>query len=251
LNYKPNKDDQLIYGIHAVEEAVFAGKPISKVLVRQDSRGEGLTGLIKLLRTKGIPYQHLPRERFRNLNDKTNQGIVAFISPVEFTSVEEIVPFVFEQGKMPLLAILDNITDVRNIGAISRSALCFGIDALVLPQKGSGQLNADAVKTSAGALLNLPLCREKSLINSIKYLKDSGLRLIGCSEKADKFIHETDFTGPVAIVMGAEGEGISSAVWRELDEIVKIRMTGSLDSLNVSVAAGIIFHEAQRQRVVE
>ncbi|MEX0968238.1 MAG: 23S rRNA (guanosine(2251)-2'-O)-methyltransferase RlmB [Bacteroidia bacterium] len=244
-----SEKDEIIYGIHAVEEAVAAGREISKVLIQQEYRGEGLTGLVKLLRKEAIPYQHLPKERMKRMPGRAQQGVVAFISPIEFHDLQQLLPALFEQGKMPLIAVLDGITDVRNIGAIARSAECFGVHALVVAAKGTGAINADAVKSSAGALLKVPVCREKNLSNAIHFMKQSGLMAIGAGEDAKKPLQEAELTHPVVLVLGAEGKGIGKEIAGLLEDSIKISMAGTIGSLNVSVAAGIIFHEAMHQRL--
>lgn len=235
-------DDQLIYGIHAVEEALDSGKPLNRVVISRDFRSATLSKLIKTLRQQGVPYQQWPNERMKRLPGKAQQGVVAWISPVELLSVEELVPHLFEQGIMPRLAVVEGVTDVRNIGAVARSAECFGLHGIVIPSKGVATLGADAVKSSAGALLKLPVCREKNLPVALEYLKQSGLQLIGLSEHAKKTTHELKLDGPAALVLGGEDEGMSLTVRKLLDEEVRIPMTGTIESLNVSVAAGIAFY---------
>ena len=167
---------------------------------------------------------------------------------VDYQQLDELVPYLYEQGKTPLLLILDRITDVGNFGAISRSAEVLGADVIIFPARESAQLNADAVKRSSGALLRIPLCREKDLAASVRYLQQSGILVIAADEKAKTSIQDIDFKKPVAIIMGSEGEGIAPDLLRKVDEIVFIPQAGKMDSLNVSVAAGIILYEVQRQR---
>ncbi len=239
---------QKIYGIHPVKEALDEGTPINKVYIQKDIHNERIGEIIELLKKYKVPFQFVPREKLNRLTSKVHQGIIALTSPVDFESIEQVLPGIFETGETPLIAILDGITDVRNFGAIARSAECFGVQALVVPSSGSAMLNADALKTSAGALGKIHLCREMNFNNSIKMIKDSGLQLIACTEKATKTISEINFSVPTAIVMGAEGEGIFPALLAMCDDQVKIPMQGKIQSLNVSVAAGIIFYEARRAK---
>lgn len=238
----------LIFGIHPVNEALRTGKPIEKVLLKQGFRNEVIPGLFPALREQNIPFQYVPAEKLNRLTGGNHQGIIALVSEVEYTELEKLVPLLFEQGKLPALVLLDSITDVRNMGAIARSAECSGIDALIIPAKGSAQINADAVKTSAGALNNIPVCRVNSLEISAKFLHDSGFQLIAATEKAVDFIYKADFTKPVALILGAEDTGIDPRLLKMADVLVKIPMYGSIQSLNVSAAASVLFYEMVRQR---
>jgi 23S rRNA (guanosine2251-2'-O)-methyltransferase len=238
----------LIFGIHPVNEAVRTGKPIEKILLKQGFRNEVIPGLFPALREQNIPFQYVPVEKLNRLTGGNHQGIIALVSELEYTELEKLVPLLFEQGKLPALVLLDSITDVRNVGAIARSAECAGIDAMIVPGKGSAQLNADAIKTSAGALNTLPVCRVNSLEVSAKYLHESGFQLIAATEKAENFIYQADFTKPVAIILGAEDTGIDPKLLKMADVLVKIPMYGLIQSLNVSAAASVLFFEMVRQR---
>ena len=238
----------LIFGIHPVHEALQTGKPIDKVLLKQGFRSETIPGLFPSLREQDIPFQYVPVEKLNRLTGGNHQGIIAMISELEYTELEKLVPFLFDQGKLPVLVLLDSITDVRNLGAIARSAECAGIDALIVPAKGSAQINADAIKTSAGALNNIPVCRVNTLTDAVKYLRESGFQLIAATEKAEEIIYKADFTQPSAIIMGAEDTGIDPKLLKMADMLVRIPMFGSIQSLNVSVAASVIFFEVVRQR---
>jgi 23S rRNA (guanosine2251-2'-O)-methyltransferase len=241
---KPN----IIFGIHPVNEAVRSGKPIDRVLLKQGFRNEMIPGLFPSLREHNIPFQYVPVEKLNRITGKNHQGIIAFVSEIEYTELEKQIPLLFEQGKIPVVALLDSITDVRNLGAIARSAECAGIDSLIIPAKGSAQINADAIKTSSGALYNIPVCRVNSLSESAKYLHESGLQLIASSEKASDPIYKVDFNQPVALILGAEDIGISPDLIALADQVVKIPVYGSIQSLNVSVAASVLFYEVIRQR---
>jgi 23S rRNA (guanosine2251-2'-O)-methyltransferase len=238
----------IIFGIHPVNEAVRSGKPLDKVLIKHGFRNEMVPGLFPALREQNIPYQYVPVEKLNRLTGKNHQGIVALTSEVEYTDLEKLIPLLFEQGKLPAVVLLDGITDVRNLGAISRSAECAGFHAMVLPAKGSAQINADAIKTSAGALNTLPVCRVNSLADTAIYLRESGFQLIAATEKAEDFIYSPDFTKPVALIMGSEDTGIDPRLLKMADMLVKIPMYGTIQSLNVSAAASVIFYEIVRQR---
>ena len=237
-----------IYGIHAVLEALNEGLPLNKVLIQRDVQNDRLRDIIQILKKRGIPFQLVPKEKLNRLTSKQHQGIIALGSPVEYLTVSELLPMLYEDGETPLLLVLDGVTDVRNVGAIARSAECFGAHGIVVPAQGSALLNADAMKSSAGALLKVPVCREINFSEAIKYMKGSGLSLMACTEKATQDLADADFSAPLAIVMGAEGEGIHPDLLAACDQQVRIPMTGEIGSLNVSVAAGVILYEAQRQR---
>ncbi|MBN2812668.1 MAG: 23S rRNA (guanosine(2251)-2'-O)-methyltransferase RlmB [Bacteroidales bacterium] len=238
----------MIFGVHPVDEAIKAGKTIDKVLIKHGFRNEQVAGLFALLRENQIPYQYVPVEKLNRLTSKNHQGIIALISEIEYTDIDLFVPGLFEQGKVPAIVVLDGITDVRNLGAIARNAACAGFDAMVIPSKGSAQINADAIKTSAGALNALPVCRVNSLTDTIKYLSDCGLRILAATEKAEDVIFKADLQAPVAIIMGSEDTGIDPRLLKMADQLVKIPMMGPIQSLNVSAAAAVVFFEMVRQR---
>ena len=238
-----------IFGIRAVMEAIESGKQIDKVMVRNDLNGQLAGELFNLLRANDIRPQRVPEQKLNRITRKNHQGVIAFVSAVNYYSLRQVVPTLFEDGILPMLVVLDGITDVRNFGAIARTAECCGVNAIVIPERGSAGVNADAVKTSAGALLHLPVCRERSLKESVEYLKLSGYTIVAASEKADINYTKADFTGPVAIVMGAEDVGISPEILSLCDNMVSIPMFGHIGSLNVSVAAGVMLYEAVRQRL--
>lgn len=237
-----------IFGIRAVMEAIESGKEIESLYIQKGAGGTLYRDLRKIASDHDLPLQAVPPEKLRYLGDKNHQGVVAFISPVIFHPLEQLIPAIYERGETPLVLILDRITDVRNFGAITRSAECLGAHGIVVPRKGAAQINADAVKTSAGALLSIPVCRERNLKNSIVYLRESGLRVIACTEKSEKLPSDTDLAAPTALIMGSEEDGVSGEYLKLADDAVRIPMQGSIASLNVSVAAGIILYETGRQR---
>lgn len=237
-----------IYGYHPLVEAVKSGKDIEKVLIQKGLRKETAPGLNSLLKEYSIPFQYVPKEKLNRITTKNHQGIVGLISPITYQQTEDIVQQVFEEGKIPLFIILDQITDVRNFGAIARSAECFGADALIIPEKGSARINEDAMKTSAGALNKIPVCRTSKLIDTILYLKNSGIRLCAASEKAELKLSDIDLKKPTALIMGSEEKGISEDVLKLTDDYFRIPIDGEIESLNVSVAAGICLYEVSKQR---
>ena len=240
--------NEMIFGARAVIEAIQAGKEIDKVLIKKDIQSDLSKELLAALKDTFIPVQRVPVERINRITKKNHQGVIAFISPITYQRTEDIVPFLFEQGKNPLLIMLDRLTDVRNFGAIARTCECAGVDAIIIPNKNSVSVNADAIKTSAGALHTLPVCREANLRNTIKFLKDSGFKIIAATEKGDYDYTKADYEGPTCIIMGAEDTGVSYDNLALCDEWVKIPMLGTIESLNVSVAAGVLIYEAIKQR---
>ncbi|HET9570115.1 MAG TPA: 23S rRNA (guanosine(2251)-2'-O)-methyltransferase RlmB [Bacteroidales bacterium] len=247
---KPSEQkSEFIFGIRAVLEAVLAGKDIDKILLRKDLESELSKELFDALKGTRIPVQRVPVEKLNRVTMKNHQGVVAFVSEVTYQRLEDILPTLYEEGKSPFIVLLDGITDVRNFGAIARTCECADVHAIVIPMTDSVSVNADAVKTSAGALHTLPVCREKSIRESILLLKNSGVKVIAASEKASTSYVNVDYTGPVAIVMGAEDTGIANENLRICDELVKIPILGKIGSLNVSVAAGILMYEAVKHRL--
>lgn len=238
----------MIFGIRAVIEAVQADKEVDKILVRRDLQGELAKELFEVLRGREIPLQRVPQERLDRLTRKNHQGVIAFISAVAYQRLEDIIPFTYEQGKDPFIVLLDGVTDVRNFGAIARTCECAGVDAIVIPAKGSVTVNADAMKTSAGALHVLPVCKERGIYQAIRFLQQSGVRVYAASEKAAECYTEVHYEGPVAIVVGAEDTGVAEENLRICDGIVRIPQFGTIGSLNVSVAASIMVYEVVRQR---
>lgn len=241
----------MVFGIRAVIEAIQADKEIDKILVKRELQGDLSKELFGVLKGREIPVQRVPAERLDRLTRKNHQGVIAFMSAITYHRLEDIIPFVFEQGKNPFIVLLDGITDVRNFGAIARTCDCAGVDAIVIPSKGSVTVNADAIKTSAGALHVLPVCKEKSINQAIRFLQESGVKVFAASEKSAENYTAVKYDGPVAIVMGAEDTGVSAENLRICDGMVKIPQFGSIGSLNVSVATSVILYEVVRQRMNE
>ena len=238
----------ILFGIRPVLEAIEAGRNIERVLIRKGLQSDQLHELLSAIRNSSIPYQFVPVEKLNRITRKNHQGVVAFTSLVTYLPIEEVVTRVFESGKDPLIVILDGITDVRNMGAIARSAEAAGAHALLVPEKGSAQINPDAMKTSAGALSRIPVCRTPDLSRSVGLLKQAGLTLVGASEKSEVVYHQADLHSPLALVMGSEDTGISTSILALCDQVVRIPMMGSIASLNVSAAAAVLLFEVVRQR---
>ena len=243
------KENEMIFGIRAIIEAIESDKEIDKIILKKDLQSELSHELFEVLRSHPlIQVQLVPLERINKYTRKNHQGAIAFISSTHYQRVEDLVQNIFEEGKDPFFIILDGVTDVRNFGAIARTCECAGVDAIVIPFRGSVSVGADAIKTSAGALHTLPVCKEKNLVQTVKYLKASGVRVVAATEKGDKVYTDTNLTGPLAIVMGAEDTGVSPEIIRLCDDLVKIPINGKISSLNVSVAAGVMIYESIRQR---
>ena len=240
---------QVVFGIRAVIEAIESGKQVDKVLMKKDLGGELARELLSVTREYNVPVQRVPVERINKVTRKNHQGVIAFMAAVDYYHVDDIVPALYDEGINPLVVVLDGVTDVRNFGAIARTCECAGVNCIVIPERNSVSVNADAVKTSAGALNYLPVCRERNLVKSVQYLRDSGFKVMGASEKTDLNYTKADFTGPVAIVLGAEDTGISTDVLKLCDTLVAIPEFGQINSLNVSVSGGIMIYEVVRQRL--
>ena len=229
--------DDFIFGLRPVIEAIEAGKTIDKIFIQNGLQGDIIAELKKLLSKHGIRANYVPVEKLNRFTRKNHQGVVAFISDVAFYKVEDVVPQLFEEGKVPFLLILDRLTE------------CVGVDAVIIPDKGAAPINSDAMKTSAGALYNIKICKEKNLAHTVDYLQQSGILVYASTEKAQKLLYEVDFREPCAIVMGNEETGISKEVLHHSDEKIKLPMQGKTQSLNVSVACGAVLYEAVRQRL--
>ena len=238
-----------IYGLRAIIEAIDAGKEIDKILIKKDLQGELANELHTRIREMHIPVQRVPVERLNRITRKNHQGAIAILSAVTYHRLDHLVPELYEEGKLPFIVVLDGITDVRNFGAIARTAECAGADAIVIPEHGSVSVGGDAIKTSAGALHHIPVCRERSIRGAVKFLQENGYKVIAASEKADINYTQASYTDPIAIVMGAEDVGINPEVLRLCDTFVSIPQFGHIGSLNVSVAAGIMMYEIVRQRL--
>jgi 23S rRNA (guanosine2251-2'-O)-methyltransferase len=238
----------MIYGIRPVMEAIEAGKEIERIFIHRQAKGEAMQELKKMLKQYNIAWQDVPVEKLNRLTRKNHQDVVCYISSLTYYAIEDIIQSVFDKGKTPLILLLDRITDVRNFGAIARTAECAGVDAIVIPSHGAAQVTGDAIKTSAGALNIIPVCRVKNLKQTVSYLKNSGLKIFAATEKGNKLTFEADYSSPSAIIMGSEETGIANDLLTLADDKIKIPLMGSIASLNVSVACGMILHEVMRQR---
>jgi 23S rRNA (guanosine2251-2'-O)-methyltransferase len=241
-------DSGILFGIHPLLEAIASGREIDKVLIKKASSGQQYEEVLAELRRHNIPFQYVPVEKLNRVTRKNHQGVIAFVSEIEYYDIEKVIPQLYEDGKVPFILVLDHITDVRNFGAIARTAECAGMDAILISEKGHAGVNADAIKTSAGALHHIKVCRTPILRNSLMFLKNSGVKLISATEKAESNYDKADYCDPVAIIMGAEDTGIHAEILRITDQMVRIPMFGKTESLNVSVAAGILIYEAVKQR---
>jgi len=241
--------NEYIFGIRAVIEAIDAGKQIDRILIKKDLQGDLANELFELIRIHHIVNQRVPVQRIDRITRKNHQGVVAQLAAVTYHNLDNIVPQLYEDGIMPIVIVLDGITDVRNFGAIARTAECIGANAIVIPERGSVTVNADAIKTSAGALHHLPVCRHRNIPSALRLLKDNGYQIVAASEKATITYTQSDLTTPVALVMGAEDTGISPEALKLCDTIVSLPMFGNISSLNVSVAAGVMMYEIVRQRL--
>jgi len=242
------EEKNYIFGIRAIIEAVEAGKTIDKLFIQKGLHNDLFAELWKLVREKRINYKHVPLEKINRLTRKNHQGVFAFISPIDFHNIEDVIPKLYEEGKNPLVLVLDRITDVRNFGAIARTAECAGVDTILIPEQNAAAINADAIKTSAGALHKVTVCRTWNLKLALQFMKDSGIQLIGCTEKTQDDMYKADYTTPSAIIIGSEEDGVSPEFLKMCDARAKIPMNGKIASLNVSVATGVILYEAIRQR---
>jgi 23S rRNA (guanosine2251-2'-O)-methyltransferase len=239
----------MIFGIRPVIEALKSGKEIEKLLIQTNIKSAAAFELKDLLKELEIPFQYVPVEKLNKLTYKNHQGVIGFLSLIAYQPIEQVLPLVYESGKVPLFLILDRITDVRNFGAIARTAECAGVNAIIIPSKGAAQINEDALKTSAGALSKINVCRIDQMKPTIEFLQQSGIQIIACTEKAAKDIYEINYAIPTAIIMGSEEDGISPELLKIADELVNIPLYGEIESLNVSVASGIILYEVIRQRL--
>lgn len=245
---RPKENNEFVFGIRAVIEAIKAGKDVESIYIQRGISGGLILELKAILKDSQIPIHNVPVEKLNRMTQKNHQGVIAVISPITYQKIEDIIPMIYEKGETPLILILDSITDVRNMGAIARTAACVGVHAIVVPLKNAAQINADAIKTSAGALFTIPICRHASLLKTAQFLQESGLQIVACTEKTNDMIYAPDYTVPTAIVMGSEDEGISNEILRMANHLAKIPMQGTIESLNVSVATGVILYEAIRQR---
>ncbi len=238
----------LVFGIHPVIEGLESDKTFDKILILNTLRTPKAKEIMALAREKGVSLNKVPQQKLDRITRKNHQGIIGFIAPVEFQNIEDLLPTLFERGRNPFILILDRVSDVRNFGAIVRTAECAGVDAIIIPKKGAAQINGETIKTSTGAIFNIPICKVPGIESIIPYIKDSGLHLIACTEKTDVDYTEVDYTVPIAIMMGGEESGIAISNIKKSDSTARLPLMGKIQSLNVSVAAGIIMYEAVRQR---
>jgi len=250
MRFIEENQQEMVYGIRPVMEALKSGKELDKAFVQRGAGSVAFKELIKLFREYDVLYHIVPIEKMNKLTRKNHQGVVAFISPISFSNIEHVIPGLYEAGKTPFILIFDKITDVRNFGALLRTAESAGVDAVIIPAKGSAQLNSGTIKSSAGAIYKIPICREHNLKEVIEFLKASGIKIAAATEKTDKLHFETDLTGPIAIIMGSEGEGVSAEYLKRADVQLRIPMLGEIESLNVSVAGGVLMYEVVRQRMI-
>jgi 23S rRNA (guanosine2251-2'-O)-methyltransferase len=244
------QDDYQIFGLRAIIEAVNSGKTIDKVFIQKGLRGELFNELDSLLRKEGINTSYVPVEKLNRLTKKNHQGVVANISPIEFYDMDNLVMNVIESGKVPLFLLLDQLSDVRNFGAIIRTAECTGVNGIIIQKKGAAPVTSDTVKTSAGAVFKVPICRVDHIKDAVFYMQSSGIKVIAATEKTDNTIYDISFKEPCAIIMGSEDVGISPSVLKIADEKAKLPLLGEIGSLNVSVACGAFLYEAVRQRLL-
>jgi 23S rRNA (guanosine2251-2'-O)-methyltransferase len=246
---RPADEGQMVYGIRPVLEALEAGREIERIYIHRGAGSPLMAELKKALKERDIVYQEVPVEKLNRLTRKNHQDVICFISPIIYQKLQDVLPGIYESGQTPFLLLLDRITDVRNFGAIARTAECAGVHALVIPSFGSARISADALKTSAGALNNIPVCRERSLADTVDYLHDAGLQVVAVTEKGAVYPQQHDLTGPTAFIMGSEEDGISSTLLERCDHRLRIPLFGKTGSLNVSVACGIVLYEVVRQRM--
>ena len=240
---------EYIFGIRAVMEAIQQGKEIDKVMLKQGTRGELFQSLFALIRENNIPFQYVPDEVFKPVADRNHQGVLTEVSPVAYQDLNEVLDAVEARGEVPFILILDRITDVRNFGAIARSEACAGVHAIVIPNKNSAKISSDAIKTSAGALYHIPVCRILNLKKLVRELKfDRKIYVYAATEKATELYTGADMTLPLAIVMGAEDKGIDEGILNIVNQQIKIPLKGEIESLNVSAAAAVMLFEVVRQR---
>lgn len=245
---KSNKTD-FIFGIRPVIEAIKSGRNIDRIFIQKDKKNDLLKEIIKLAKKHHYPVSKVPREKLNRITGKNHQGCICYLSAVSFGSLDNIISQTYEKGEDPLILMLDRITDVRNFGAIARTADGAGVNCIIIPEKGSARINSDAIKTSAGALNYIPVIRETDLKKTIAYLQDNGIKVVACTEKSSGYIYDLDLTGPIAFILGSEENGIQPELIKLANENGKIPMKGNVDSLNVSVSAALVVYESLRQRI--
>lgn len=237
-----------IFGIRAIIEAIQAGKEVDKVFLQKDAQGELMKDLLKVMKRNNVNFTYVPVEKLNRLTPNNHQGAVASIAPISFYEIENLVETILEKNNNPLFLVLDQISDARNFGAIIRTAECTGVDGIIVQKSGTAPVNGDTVKTSAGAVFNIPICRVEHIKDAIFFLQSSGIKTVAATEKTDQNIYDLSLNEPVAIIMGSEDRGINPSVLKIVDEKAKLPMFGTIGSLNVSVACGAFLYEAVRQR---
>ncbi|HTO37064.1 MAG TPA: 23S rRNA (guanosine(2251)-2'-O)-methyltransferase RlmB [Brumimicrobium sp.] len=251
MNKDKGEIEDLVFGVRAVIEAVVSGKEINKIMIQRGMDKVLFKELKEVLAGKDYTLQFVPLEKINRLTRKNHQGVVAFVSPLEYHDLTDVITGIFEKGDIPNILVLDRITDVRNFGAIARTAECTGVHAIVIPDRNTATITSDAIKTSAGAFFKIPVCKVKNLEEAVSYLKSSGLRIVACTEKTDKFIFDTTLTGPTAVIMGSEEDGISQELLKVAHQRAKVPLLGTIGSYNVGVATGIVLYEKMRQMILE
>ncbi|SEP96648.1 23S rRNA (guanosine(2251)-2'-O)-methyltransferase RlmB [Flavobacterium urocaniciphilum] len=243
------KNENQIFGIRAIIEAINSGAVIDKVFLQKDAQGELMKELLKVVKTKNVNFSYVPVEKLNRLTSMNHQGAVATISPIGFHDLDELISTTLESGKTPLFLILDQLSDARNFGAIIRTAECTGVNGIIIQKQGSAPVNGDTVKTSAGAVFNVPICKVDHIKDAVFHLQSCDIKTVAATEKTDHTIYDIDFKTPVAIIMGNEERGVNPSVLKVVDEKAKLPMFGTIESLNVSVACGAFLYEAVRQRL--
>lgn len=243
------KENQ-IFGIRAIIEAIQAKKEIDKVFIQKENQGELMQELMKTLKKNNVNFSYVPIEKLNRLTSKNHQGAVATISPVSFYDLETLITSIVESEKKPLFLVLDQLSDARNFGAIIRTAECTGVNGIIIQKQGSAPVNGDTVKTSAGAIFNVPICKVEHIKDAIYFMQASGIQTVAATEKTDNTIYDINFTEPTAIIMGSEDRGVNPSVLKIVDYKAKLPMFGTIESLNVSVACGAFLYETVRQRLI-
>jgi len=243
------KKSSLIAGRKAVIDVIHSGKTLDRIYISNKIHNDSIREIKSLASQNNIPINYVPVEKLNSFNIQDHEGIIALISKIHYQDLQDVISWIVEKGETPLFLILDGITDIRNIGGIARTAFCMGVQVIIIPDKGVGALNEDAVLTSAGALEKISICRVNSLMKAVDELHLNGIKVFASEMTAQKNVFDIDFKEPVAIIMGSEEKGIYPALMKVCDEKFKIPMSGDFESLNVSVATGIILYEAMKQRI--
>jgi 23S rRNA (guanosine2251-2'-O)-methyltransferase len=239
---------EIIFGTRAVTEAIKSGRQIEKIYIQTALTNDLVKELVHTAKQYKAPYTFIPQEKLNRLSSKNHQGVICVLSAIEYASLENIIDKAFSEGRDPFFLIVDRVTDVRNFGALARTAECASLDGIILADKGNAPITGDAMKTSAGALSHLAVCRVADMKKTIQLLKQSGIQIVACTEKASENLYTIDMNTPIALILGSEEDGISPDLLKQADRLAKIPIHGKIESLNVSVAAGIAIYEAVRQK---